>query len=148
MNATIITSQEYRLNSPSVFAVINGNYYGCMIYPSVRNFPAVEYWGDATSSDSDRGFFIKKAEVTEEQLELIIKLQQCCNANKAMIKSISHPEYPQRDFKIKRGKAFEEYTAKCDQWKASVADEQNYNKPYYNAYWAAYHELKNILTSI
>lgn len=69
MKAYKITSEEYYANEPSVFLFVNGEYYGCMIYPKLRKFPQdVNYWRTATSSDSDRNFHIEEVNVSEEEI--------------------------------------------------------------------------------
>lgn len=72
MKAYRITSEEYRANEPSVFLLANGEYYGCLIYPRIRQFPKdVEYWKTATCSDSDRYFHVDEVEVSKEEIGLM-----------------------------------------------------------------------------
>lgn len=56
----LICSEEYCGNMPSCFAMdSNEKYYGDKTYPELRGYPKdVQYWKDATSSDSDRGFHV------------------------------------------------------------------------------------------
>jgi hypothetical protein len=109
----VIFSQEYRMNKPSVFIRIDGQYYGCLIYPTLRKFPDLDYWETATSSDTDRGFTIIEKEFTDEEVNKIKALQTAVDALKTLI-----PEQPKWEvistdkFKIRRGKAYEEYLDK------------------------------------
>lgn len=109
----VICSQEYKMNKPSIFTHIDGYYYGCLIYPMLRKFPDVDYWESATSSDTGRGFTIIEKEFTDEEINKIKTLQTAVNSLKTLI-----PEQPQWEiisadkFKIKRGKAYEEYLDK------------------------------------
>ena len=56
----LICSVEYCFNMPSLFAMdSDGKYYGEKNYPELRGYPKdVQYWREATSSDSDRFFFV------------------------------------------------------------------------------------------
>lgn len=56
----LICSVEYCFNMPSLFAMdSDGKYYGDDCYPKLRNYPKdVDYWRTATSSDSDRRFYV------------------------------------------------------------------------------------------
>jgi len=56
----LICSVEDCFNMPSLFAMdSDGKYYGDKNYPELRGFPKdVQYWREATSSDSDRGFYV------------------------------------------------------------------------------------------
>jgi len=72
MRAYLITSTEYKYNSPDRFIMdVNGNYYGVMphSYAIIREFPqSIEYWMNATCSDSDRFFNIHVVDLSAEQL--------------------------------------------------------------------------------
>lgn len=75
MKAHLVVSTEYRGNQPSVFLMVDGKYYGEMTYPKLRKFPKkVDYWHNATSSDTDRGFAVYPVELTRSNLDKIIGL--------------------------------------------------------------------------
>lgn len=147
MKANLIISTEYKYNQPSVFIFANGEYYGCLIYPSIRNYPQdVNYWKDAMSSDSHRGFGVYDVEYSDEEFELIKNLQNSISANNALLKQFpaweKGPEYS-----VKRGKAYEEYLA----WNKSNQDRINevsaYNAPYDKAIYVATTQLRKLLLS-
>jgi hypothetical protein len=74
MKTTIVKSSEYRANQSSVFAVINGEYFGDMSYPRFHNFPAdANYWRTATCADADRHFTVKEVEISVADFEEIRK---------------------------------------------------------------------------
>ncbi len=109
----IIISTEYHMNQSSVFTQVNGKYVGCLIYPHARNYPELHYWATATSSDSDRGFKILTKEFTNEEIVRIENLQILVNTLTLLIPN--QPNFPyisSSGFKIKRGKAYQEYVAK------------------------------------
>ena len=148
MKANLIISTEYYANQPSVFILVNGQYYGCLIYPRGRNFPKDEsYWVNATCSDSDRYFHINSVEYSDEQFQLIEKLQNSINANESLLKAYpcwkKAPEY-----KIKRGKSYQNYL----EFKAIEKEDyniiENYNRPYERAITAAKNELRKLLLSV
>jgi len=145
--ATVITSQEYKANTPSVFANINGTYYGCMIYPHLRGYPAANYWNNATSSDSDRGFSVKEAKLTNEQFERVKELQLIYGNNMGNCK-LFKGQYPVRLWKIKRGKKYEAYKAAVSEYEASAQAASERNEPFIKAYTEALEELTNILQKL
>lgn len=72
MKAFRIISTEFSANVPSVFLFLNGNYYGCMIYPKGNNYPQdVKFWETAEGSDLGRRFKIEEVEISLAQLEEI-----------------------------------------------------------------------------
>ena len=82
MNAYRITSTEYRANLPKVFVFVNGEYYGDLSYPRLRNFPQdVNYWVNATCADSDRYFNIAEVEITEKQVNELRALHKAIDEN-------------------------------------------------------------------
>ena len=148
MKANLIISTEYYANQPSVFILVNGQYYGCLIYPRGRNFPKDEtYWFNATCSDSDRYFHTHSVEYTDEQFQLIEKLQNSINANELLLKPL--PCWKKApDYKIKRGKSYQNYL----EFKAIEKEDyniiENYNRPYDHAITAAKNELRKLLLSV
>ena len=69
MKAYRITSTEYHANQPRVFLFVNGDYYGCLLYPKSRKSPQdVDYWRTATCADVDRYFHVEEVEVSEEMI--------------------------------------------------------------------------------
>lgn len=145
--AHLIISTEYYANQPSVFLLNDSNYYGCNLYPRGRNYPTtIDYWYDATCSDSDRYFQITEVELTEENLSLIKKLQNVIDANESMI---THTNWPfiRKNWKVRRGKVYQEYKMATEEQEKAIREEQERNHPYYIAYRAAYSELRNLLLS-
>ena len=113
-NLTIIKSQEYHANQPSVFAKIDNRYVGCLIYPHSRNYPSINYWTNSTSSDIDRGFEVIEKQFTEEEITNIITLQNAIDSLTALIPNQPQFEYINCEYKVKRGKAYEDYKTKYD----------------------------------
>ena len=145
MKATLIISSEYRLNQPSVFALIDGNYYGCQIYPFSRNYPPnVDYWTDATCSDSDRFFHVKPVEYTEDQFKKIKDLQSAIFSLQKLLKNSPSWTPPCR-YKIRRGKNYMIYKAAWDLFVTASKEIEDYNKPYDKAITSAFNELRSIL---
>lgn len=148
MKAHLITSTEYSANRPSVFLQTgegSENYYGCLIYPESGNFPQVDYWRTAICSDSDRYFSVKEIEVAEKQLIEIRQLQKVCNDNR--VESKSYP-YILKTWKIKRGKAYEDWLIATEQQHKEIKEEESKNAPFKKAYYNAFSELRNILLSL
>jgi hypothetical protein len=146
----VITSTEYHANQPSVFTMVNDKYIGCLIYPRDRNYPTIEYWTSATSSDSDRGFFVEEKQFSDSEIEKIIDLQ---NAYDLLCKLIPeqpnfpHPTYEESgSFKIRRGKNWENYKAKKENCQKEIAEYFASIKIYNAAQSKAYSDLRNILT--
>lgn len=143
---TVITSHEYYMNQPSVFAFLNGKYVGCLIYPNGRNNPSVEYWSNATSSDSDRGFTVAEKEFSEKEISKIETLQSVINSLSLLI-----PNQPSWEiissysFKIKRGKAYEEYKAKKEAQELKIKEYFSSIEIYDRALSKAKADLRNIL---
>lgn len=142
----VIYSQEYRMNKPSIFTHIDGQYYGCLVYPTLRKFPDLDYWETATSSDTDRGFTIIEKEFTEEEINKIKALQTAFDALKTLI-----PEQPKWDvisadkFKIRRGKAYEEYLDKTAIQEEEVRQYFTSIEVFDRAVRKAYYDLRSIL---
>lgn len=147
MKATLIISSEYKYNQPSVFIFADGKYFGCQIYPSSRNFPQdVNYWSNATSSDSDRDFSLTSVEYSEEEFKLIESLQNSIFANENLIKQ--YPSYKSAPkFNVKRGKAYQDYLSFRATEDAIYAEITAYNAPYDKAVTAAKNELRKLLLS-
>ena len=142
----VIYSQEYKMNKPSVFAHIDGHYYGCLIYPTLRKFPNVDYWETATSSDTGRGFTIIEKEFTDDEVNKIKILQTAVDTLKTLI-----PEQPKWEvisadkFKIRRGKAYEEYLDKIAIQEEEVRQYFISIEVFDRAVRKAYNDLINIL---
>lgn len=147
MKATFVKSIEYHLNSPSLFLIVDGKYYGCQVYPSDRNYPSVDYWETATSSDSDRGFVVKEVEITEDQFAMITKLDTCIKANEAMINRKSYPTIVIK-WSVKRGKVYEAYKAAKAAQDQEILEEYTHNHPYQMARSAAWMELRRVFSEI
>jgi hypothetical protein len=112
MKLTVIKSTEYKYNQPSVFAIVNKQYAGCLIYPQIRNYPPIEYWINATSSDSDRGFTLKEKDFNEVEILQIESLQTAINGLKKLIPNQPYIAFNHRNFKIKRGVNYEIWAKK------------------------------------
>jgi len=117
----IVKSQEYHANQPSIFTLLDNIYVGCTMYPTNRNNPNIEYWSNATSSDSDRGFFVEEKEFTDDEIDIIITLNNLVSLLSKLIPdqpTFPHPSYALRtSFKIKKGKNYEAFLkakAACD----------------------------------
>ena len=147
MKAHVIISQEYRLNSPSVFINIAGQYFGDILYPKSRNYPPVEYWKSASSSDEDRGFTIHEVEFTENEHRELIKLHNAVQANEAMINRTSWPHIPKL-WKFKRGKEYLNYKAAQELQSAEITKENEKNAPFEKAMHRAYTMRKNLILSL
>ena len=147
MTATVITSQEYKANTPSVFANINGTYYGCMIYPHLRGYPTADYWNNATSSDTDRGFYTKEVKLTAQQLERVKELQLIYADNITRCKPFKG-QCPVKTWKIKRGKSYQAYKVAVEQYEQQAKEVSDHNKPFIKAYTEALEELTNILQKL
>lgn len=137
MKATVIISQEYHMNTPTIFINVNGNYYGDLLYAEHRNFPQVDYWSTAISSDSHRGFTVREVEINEDTLAELIKLHNVVEANESMIVKKSYP-YIKKDWKVKRGSKYAAWKAATDQQSAEIKAEYERNAPYDSARRAAY----------
>lgn len=148
MKATLIISSEYKYNQPSVFIFAEGNYFGCQIYPSSRNYPSdVNYWHNSTSSDSDRYFSLIEVEYSDEDFKLIQMLQNAIFANEQLIK-----QYPTwklaPKYNIKRGKAYQAYLEFVEKESKEIGEISNYNAPFDKAVTAAKNQLRQLLLSV
>jgi hypothetical protein len=148
MKATLIISSEYKYNQPSVFIFVEGRYFGCQIYPSSRNYPTdVNYWSNATSSDSDRYFSLKEVEYSEENFSMIEILQNSISANEKLVKQ--YPSWtPSPKYKIKRGKAYQDYLSFKEKENKLISEIAAYNAPYDNAIRSAKNQLREILLTV
>ena len=143
---TVVTSVEYKMNIPSIFVIIDGQYFGCQIYPNSRNFPNVDYWGKANSSDSDRGFVLTEKEFSNEEILKIKKLQEVANTLALLIpKQPEFPYIPAVGFKIKRGKAYEEYKTKKEEQEKQIKEYFHSINIFEKAKFKAENDLRNIL---
>lgn len=117
MRAYLITSTEYKYNSPDRFIMDeNGNYYGVgeHSYAIARNFPqSIDYWMTATCADSDRYFNIVSAELTMEQLEAFDKItkEYINHSNSAPVFGEKYPDSMSQEWKSKK-----EYNAAVAEW--------------------------------
>lgn len=145
MQLTIIKSTEYKYNQPSVFAIINGNYVGCEIYPQIRNYPKLDYWKSATSSDSDRGFSLIEKEFTANEIHQIEQLQIACKSLASLIPSQPYIEFNHANFKIKRGVNYQIWLAKQKENKAIIDQWFEDTKIFDMALTKAKSDLRNLL---
>jgi ABC-type sulfate transport system substrate-binding protein len=141
----IITSQEYRMNQPHVFTKVNGKYVGDLVYPNVRNYPELSYWETATSSDFDRGFSIIEKEFTDEEIAKIETLQSVVNNLSSLIPSQPKFNYPSKNYKVKRGAAYENYKAETEKVEKAITAYFDNIRIYDNARSKAQKELMAIL---
>lgn len=142
----IIYSQEYHMNQSSVFTMIDNKYFGCLIYPNSRSYPVLKYWETATSSDSDRGFKIVTKEFTGEEIEKIITLQTAIDALSKLIPNQPKWAYIPKNFKVKRGRAWDEYKSKTDAKELQVKEYFKSIEVFSNALSKAHNDLRSILT--
>ena len=146
--SNLIISTEYHMNQPSVFLLNEGNYFGCKIYPSIRNYPKdANYWKNTTGSDSDRFFQVIDVEVSDDILALIKKLQTVVEANESMVERISWPTI-KRNWSVKRGKNYQQWKIETEAQSQAIKDEQEKNEPFERARSIAYRRLRNILLSL
>lgn len=147
MKATLIISSEYKYNQPSVFIFAEGNYFGCQIYPSSRNYPNdVNYWSTSTSSDSDRYFSLTEVEYSAEDFKLIQSLQNSIFANEQLVKV--YPSWkPAPKYNVKRGKAYQAYLEFREKESKQMTEISNYNAPFDKSITAAKNQLRQLLLS-
>lgn len=146
--AHLIRSQEYRMNSASVFVFLKNKYYGCKVYPSLRSYPEdVNYWNGATSSDSDRGFNVTTVSVSEDITTKIEQLQAVIDACTPLAARKSWPTI-KRTWTIRRGKAYQEWCILADEQAAAIQAESDRVAPYEKAMYHAMRELRTILVSL
>lgn len=145
--ATLIISTEYHRNTPSVFLHQEGKYYGCKIYPSIRNYPDVSCWKTATCSDSDRFFAIHTVELTEDVLKEVQKLQNVIDANESMVLRKSY-EYISKNWTIRRGKKYIQWKEKTEAQAKEMRREAEFNKPFEQARSVAYRIQRDLLLSL
>jgi len=147
MKAIIITSTEYKANTPSVFAVIESTYYGELTYPHLRGYPTADYWKTATSSDSDRGFSVKESKLTTQQFERVKELQLIYGNNMMQCRPFKG-QYPVKTWTIKRGKKYEAYKVAVAEYETKAKEVSEQNAPFIKAYTEALEELTNILQKL
>lgn len=136
------------MNQPSIFLFNEGDYYGCKIYPSIRNYPSdLKYWQSATCSDSDRFFKVLNVEVSEDILITIKKLQNVVDANESMVERKSYP-YIKRNWSIKKGKVYQAWKIESEAQSQAIKEEQERNEPFEKARSIAYRQLRNLLLSL
>ena len=148
MNANLIISTEYHLNTPSVFIFVDGQYYGCKIYPSRENFPSnIEHWKTITCADSDRYFSVTDIQIDEPTMANIKKLQNAIEANNAML---IHTNYPviKKTWNVKRGKAYQAYKEATDLQMEQIKKDSSYNSPFQAARSIAFNQLRALLLSL
>lgn len=145
-NLKIIKSQEYRGNQPSVFTEINGKYVGCLSYPRLRNYPNINCWSNATSSDSDRGFEVVEKSFNESELNTIEALQVLIASLTILIPQQPHfPYITSSSFKIRRGKAYEAYKTKKEAQEIEIKNYFASINVFDAARTKAENDLRNIL---
>lgn len=136
MKAYRIISSEYKFNYPSIFLFVEGEYYGELSYPRLRNYPDnIDYWRTATCADSDRYFNVVEVEVTEEQIEKMKSLSQEIESYKGEIKEYS---------RWKAGMTKEE-REEDEAYNRSVFE---YNKPYEAAITEKMNEVESLIKSL
>lgn len=145
VKATLIISQEYYANQPSVFAMINGNYYGCPIYTTFRGFPeSPEYWKTATSSDSDRGFKVSEVEYSDSEFQRIQILQNVIFSCSKMI-VVPPSTWVPKNWKIRKGKVYQEHTKRTVELSAANKKVSDVNAPFEKVIYIASNELRKLL---
>lgn len=108
MKTYLITSTEYKYNEPDRFIMDDeGNYYGVgeHSYAIIRNFPkSIDYWKNATCSDSDRYFHIEEVELTQDQLEAFdsITKKYIENTKTAPVFGEQYPDGTSKEWKSKK----------------------------------------------
>ena len=118
----VIASTEYEANCPDMFRMDpQGNYYGVSpdSYAALRGFPKnINYWIDATCSDSDRFFNIDEVELPFEQVEQFDSLTQ-----QYAELSANDPVFPEQyptsgDYKTKKAykEAVDGFLARHEAW--------------------------------
>lgn len=144
-NLTIVKSQEYYANQPSVFTKIDETYIGCLIYPHSRNYPELSYWQTAESSDSGRKFFVEQKEFTDEEILEIKKLQNLINSLTALIPN--QPKFTEAyaNFNIKRGKVYEAYKILKEKRELEIKNYFSSIEIYDKAKTKAFADLRKIL---
>lgn len=130
MKAYLITSSEHWANKTSVFLFHEGSYYGCTNYPFLRNFPKkIEYWFTAPCADSDRFFKVEEVFFNENDFDEIKKLQNCIDANDAVIEKKSFAPI-QKKWKVKRGKNYLQWKSEKEAQQKEIEEHYNRNRPF------------------
>ena len=130
MKAFRIISTEYNANTPSVFLFIEGEYYGCMIYPKMHKYPQdINYWNTATCSDEGRFFNVVEVELPTEDFESIKRNQSEMEVNKALLKP------------------YAEYKSREDEYEYNLEVEK-YNRPFDREINRLWKEIRNIILDL
>ena len=148
MKATVIISTEYKYNQPSVFAYVDGQYYGCMIYPKSRNYPTdMNYWKNATSSDAGRYFSVIEVEFSDSDFELIKGFQnEIKEAEQNLINDNVNPWIPRPDA-AKNSKIYKEYLAKMEAQEKAQQELWVKNQPFEKIIYNARTEMRKIIVN-
>ena len=148
MNAHLIISEEYKMNQPSVFIFSNGQYYGCLTYPKIKNFPSdVNFWETATSSDTHRGFSVRDVEYSPVVFEKIQSLQNEISVASSNLKS-EHMPYIMSSKASKNSKEYKAYLVKVEEQNTLLAEILEHNKPYDQIISKKRSELRSLLLSV
>jgi hypothetical protein len=145
MKITVIKSTEYKYNQSSVFAIVNNQYVGCLIYPHIRNYPTIEYWQSATSSDSNRGFILVEKEFSQDEISNIESLQLVINNISKLIPNQPYIAFNYPNFKIKKGANYQAWLNKENENKAIIDQWFADTKIFDSALTKAKSDLRNIL---
>ncbi|HLP03856.1 MAG TPA: hypothetical protein VK152_00365 [Paludibacter sp.] len=148
MKAKVIISTEYKYNQPSVFAYVNGQYYGCMIYPRSRNYPTdMNYWRNATSSDADRYFSVTEVEFSDNDFGLIKNLHNEINeAESNLINDNVNPWIPAPK-SSKNSKEYKEYLAKMEAQNKAQREIWEKNQPFEKIIYNARTEMRKLIVN-
>ena len=148
MKAHLIISEEYKHNSPSVFIFAEGKYYGCLIYPSLRDYPQnVNYWRKATSSDADRFFSVEEVEYKGNDFELIKSLQNEVSELIKCLKPDNQNPWLPMPSASKKSAEFKAYVAKKEAQESLQRDTWEYNAPFEKVISEKRRELRRVILS-
>ena len=82
-----MTSEEYHANQASVFILVDGEYYGCLIYPKHCGFPKdADYWRTAESSDKGRHFMVEEVVASVDDIEFVKRKHASIDVNRSKLK--------------------------------------------------------------
>jgi hypothetical protein len=147
MKATLIISEEYKANQPCVFIFVDGNYYGDLSYPRLRNFPQdVNYWKMAISSDSDRFFSVYDVEISNQVFDKINSFSK--NMKEASEKWTSDAEWNgfiPAPKKSKNSKEYKDYLQNEDKRRLKCYEIAKINEPIDKIITKNYYDLRNLL---
>lgn len=148
MNAHLIISEEYKMNSPSIFIFAKGKYYGSLLYPQIRNFPEdVNYWKTAMSSDHGRGFFVKKVQYSKDEFAKIQSLQNEISETSKMLKIYHGTAYIPKPDAPKNSKVYKNYIANMHEQIILQQEINEHNKPFDAVIFAKRDELRKLILS-